>query len=71
MQASLVYCAPVFLTGQCQLIGLADRDGTRLERLRQLARQIDGQQPMLQLGALHFHMLAQLEGELEVALGDP
>ena len=26
---------------------------------------------MLQLGALHFHVLAQLEGELEVTLGNP
>lgn len=71
MQAFIVYRDPVCLTGQRQLLGLTDGDGAGLERLRQFARQIDGQQTMLQLGTLHFHVLAQLEGELEVTLGNP
>jgi hypothetical protein len=71
MQAFIVYRDPVCLAGQRQLLGFTDGNGTGLERLRQFARQLDGQQTMLQLGALHFHVLAQLEGELEVTLGNP
>lgn len=71
MQAFVVYHDPVCLTGQRQLVGFAYGDGAGLERLRQFARQIDGQQTMLQLGSLHLHMLAQFEGVLEVTLGNP
>ena len=38
------------LTGQCQLIGFADGDGTGLERFRQLPGQLYGQQTVLQPG---------------------
>ncbi len=47
----------------------ADLDSTRLQRLGQFAGQLDRQQAVDQVGALHHHVVGQLEAALEVALG--
>src|SRR6185369_3415905 len=51
-------------------LGGADGDGAGLEPLRDVADQLDMEQAVLEVGALHLDVVGELEAPLEVARGD-
>jgi hypothetical protein len=53
-----------------ELTGARDRDRPGLHRLRDLAREVDVQEPVLQARALDLHIVGELEITLEVSRGD-
>jgi hypothetical protein len=50
--------------------GTRDRDRPRLHRLRDLAHEVDVQEPILQARTLDLHIVGELEATFEVPRGD-
>src|SRR6266566_3777415 len=54
-----------------ELAGARDRDRPRLHRLRNLAHEVNVQEPVLQTRAFDLDMVGELEATLEGPRGDP